>query len=513
MLNCSANCMVPPKTDLPITQNVTLPPLPIDVQGNIQLSKGSLMQMPAGSDLHVQDGSITMNSRAEAMMVGAGLRLDGPDARMKINNGSSLRMQAGSSFSATNGSRIEINDRSSMIVDQNSAFVVGESGHFQVARKAAVTIGSGSHLAIEGQMEGGGVFTMTDNSLFKVQPKGQMRFDKSVRFLRNGEKNCSLVNQGTMANSQSKHDKSYYDLPVENQGLMFMTNGKVHFSDFKQSKGWTILSTGVTLLQGSSSESNTTFNDRPLRFQGGFLQGNGRIQGDVIVEKNAHMNHDPLYGTNLEVQGDLDFAGTMWVNVNDQENPGVGYTKYSIKGKAKLREGAELYVCVKKKQKEGKLQILSWEGQEGAKFKLRLECENGTNTVKHRVSRDVSEADRVEEEDEEFDVMACPPSAEYTSSGLALLFATCTGGNDEGESLTIWVMSLCFIGGATVIGIAISILYVVHPPFRAKMQNSSGPSINQVLRRIETSQVRDAMLSNRRTTTMPLMPTSTGTTV
>jgi len=58
--------------------------------------------------------------------------------------------------------------------------------------------------------------------------------------------------------------------------------------------------------------------------------------------------------------------------------------------------------------------VLSWKGFEGAKFKVLYRCENGTNTKKQQISRDVDEADQENEEDEEFDMMACPPSADYS---------------------------------------------------------------------------------------------------
>jgi len=88
-----------------------------------------------------------------------------------------------------------------------------------------------------------------------------------------------------MVQSQGDNDESYYDLPVQNQGLMFLTKGKVNFGEFQQSGGWTILYSGVTVRQGSSSESNVTTKNQPLKFKGGWLQGNGKIQGDVTVEK------------------------------------------------------------------------------------------------------------------------------------------------------------------------------------------------------------------------------------
>jgi len=43
-----------------------------------------------------------------------------------------------------------------------------------------------------------------------------------------------------------------------------------------------------------------------------------------------------------------------------------------------------------------------------------------------------------------------------------------------GEAFTLWVLSLCFVGGAILVGILVTILYEFYPPFKALVQNSSG---------------------------------------
>lgn len=194
----------------------------------------------------------------------------------------------------------------------------------------------------------------------------------------------------------------------------------------------------------------------PLLMEEGEFTGRGTIDGDFVNEDGI-LTHGEEDGTLLDISGDFtNEKGDLFIQIDDMENAGAGFTRVNIGGRANL--GGTVYICFGSslQARQGRIDLLTWGEHLGDFEDVVFAC-----TENHRSSRAYQSANRHHARglEGESAALACEPTTSTNQRSFAVLFDSCRGdgGLDTIEpalyivlptGVGIVVLVVVFFGGA-----------------------------------------------------------------
>jgi hypothetical protein len=177
------------------------------------------------------------------------------------------------------------------------------------------------------------------------------------------------------------------------------------------------------------------------------VDGKGRIKGKV--RNKGLLKAASNKGLLLDIDGDFDHDGEIDADIEDEKQPGKGFTRINIKGHTKLNSKSTLNLCIKKKfDKKTRIEMMTFKSLEGRFKNIKFTC-------KGKSKRDLEYIGEID--------AACPPQFEYGGGTFAVLLGGACGGSETLGRETLQIMTWCFLGGTVVFWIVVSLLIIYVP--------------------------------------------------